>query len=247
MNLKELDKIKENPDNSGIFTDIDGTISEIAPTPGEAFVSEDFKELLNQLSSKYKIVGVISGRSITDAKEMIGVKNIFYSGLHGIETLWNEEYSASVDIETYKSVFKAVMGELSIPDGVYMENKGLVLAFHYRKCPENHQLLEDSLKPLAEKYNLIIKSGKMVFELTLNVKMDKGKIIDKICLDFNLETVFYAGDDVTDLDGFDGVHRNKGVAVGVVGDDSPGEIRNKADICLSSVDEMKEVFKYLLE
>lgn len=69
----------------GLITDIDGTISPIAPSPLEARVSPACRRHLAALAKKLELVAVISGRPAVEARDMVGVEGIVYVGNHGLE------------------------------------------------------------------------------------------------------------------------------------------------------------------
>ena len=69
----------------GLITDIDGTISEIAPVPQEAQVSPVCRGSLVILTEQLELVAAISGRPAVEAREMIGIDGMVYIGNHGLE------------------------------------------------------------------------------------------------------------------------------------------------------------------
>ena len=69
----------------GLFTDVDGTISEIAPSPGQARVSPICRENLAVLAKQLDVVVAVSGRTAIETREMVGVDDIIYIGNHGYE------------------------------------------------------------------------------------------------------------------------------------------------------------------
>ena len=85
--FENLDAIQELLSLSpfGLITDVDGTISEIAPFPEEARVSPVCREQLATLTKRLELVAAISGRPVSEVREMIGVEEIVYIGNHGLE------------------------------------------------------------------------------------------------------------------------------------------------------------------
>lgn len=247
MNLRILNPIKNNPSRSGIFNDIDGTMSKITETPGEASVDDGLKAILKKIAKRYKVCGVISGRSVQDALGMIGLPELFYSGNHGLETLWNGEYSSATELDEYCCLFRELAKESKFPKQVEIENKGLALAFHFRKRPDMKEHLYSVLQNLAGKHSLQLSEGKMVYELKPNIYFNKGDIIDKVVKDFSLGSIFYAGDDMTDLSALEAAKRHNGVAVGICDQESPEQIKTVSTIYVNSVDEFKNVLRYLIE
>ena len=84
----EWGKIKKSlaGKNIFLFLDYDGTLSSIADHPSKAFLSTEIKKSLHQviMNPRFK-VAVISGRSLPDIKSRVGIKEIIYSGNHGLE------------------------------------------------------------------------------------------------------------------------------------------------------------------
>ena len=72
---------------AALATDVDGTISKIAPTPGEAVVDATAKAALALLSERLAAVVVVSGRAPEVAGEMVGLANLTYVGNHGLERI----------------------------------------------------------------------------------------------------------------------------------------------------------------
>ncbi len=66
--------LKHHP--RGIVTDVDGTISEIAPSPDAASVSMVVKQHLHTLTKRFDLVAAISGRSVEDVRRLVGVDGL---------------------------------------------------------------------------------------------------------------------------------------------------------------------------
>ena len=81
--LKDLEKYK-NPETI-IVTDIDGTISTIESLPHQAVVTTNMKCILNRIQENFKLLAIITGRSLEDALKMINIPGILYIGNHGME------------------------------------------------------------------------------------------------------------------------------------------------------------------
>ena len=68
----------------GLITDIDGTISQIAPSPQEARVSPLCQRSLKELTRRLALVAAISGRPVLEALAMVRVRGMVY----GIKSVW---------------------------------------------------------------------------------------------------------------------------------------------------------------
>ena len=76
----------------GLITDVDGTISETAPTPEQAKVTPLCRTYLSILIPHLTVVATISGRPAVEIKNMIGINGMVYIGNHGLER-WIEGHS----------------------------------------------------------------------------------------------------------------------------------------------------------
>ncbi len=77
------DALKRSP--FGLITDIDGTISEMAPMPPEAKVYPLCRRYLKVLCNHLALVVAISGRPVAQVMDMIGINGMVYIGNHGLE------------------------------------------------------------------------------------------------------------------------------------------------------------------
>ena len=82
-----LAPLREDPGASAVLTDVDGTIAPIVLDPREAAVPEETRELLRALAERYALVGCLSGRRALDARRVVGLDQLAYSGNHGFELL----------------------------------------------------------------------------------------------------------------------------------------------------------------
>jgi trehalose 6-phosphate phosphatase len=106
---------------------------------------------------------------------------------------------------------------------VLVEDKGLAIALHYRNAPEAataaRALAEALVAPSSSGITVI--PGKMVFEFrplaASGRHVDKGTALTRFMAEapFRSRRPFFAGDDVTDEDGFRVVHRLGGIALRV--------------------------------
>ena len=86
--FSDWEKLKNTlSDKSLLFLlDYDGTLTPIRESASLADLSKENKDLLNKLSKKPNCsVAIISGRSLEDIKNTVGVKGIIYAGNHGLE------------------------------------------------------------------------------------------------------------------------------------------------------------------
>ena len=99
---KRLAAWREDPGSAAILTDIDGTLAPIAPTPDQAEVPQELKELLRRLEESYLLVAGVSGRKTEEALDLVGLEDIVYFGNHGFEILRDGELEVTPEAQPYQ-------------------------------------------------------------------------------------------------------------------------------------------------
>jgi len=250
-------KLKDK--NIYLFLDYDGTLAPITETPEKALIPRGTKAILEKLSTlPWCRVAIISGRSLKDVKDRVGISRIIYSGNHGLELEGNDlDHTAAVP-----AGFKAVLSEarvmlesrLSSFRGVIVEDKGLSLAVHYRMADKKdimtiRTIFHETIATYLVKNKIKIKQGKMVLEVRPVSDMDKGKVVlwllarERFIKEPARMIPIYIGDDVTDEDAFVAL-RDIGLTV-FVGDDPHEHVQ--AQCRLKNTAEVTEFLKLLLE
>jgi trehalose-phosphatase len=203
-------------------------LAPIRDKPNQAFISKKTKDLLGRLAkaSNYK-VAVISGRSLKDVKNKIGIKNIIYAGNHGLEIegpgIKFKKQIHPRSLAALKSIGQELTGKLSGIKGAFVEDKGLTLSLHYRLVnkkyiPEVKAIFRETLTRYLADNSIRIKPGKMIFEVRPAINWNKGKVVlwllaKQLLTDKSKKMLpIYIGDDMTDEDAFCAI-RNKGVAI----------------------------------
>lgn len=240
-----------------LFLDYDGTLTPIAETPDRAEISEVTKELLSQLSkAPHFKLAIISGRSLNNIKNSIGLKDIIYAGNHGLEIEGPDIKFTSQISPRLKSTIRGInddlVAKLSGIKGVYIEDKELTISVHYRlvtreDLPLLQSILAEITNPFIVRGKIKISSGKKVYEMKPPVQWDKGRVVLWLLARWQFargeSSIFpiYIGDDVSDEDAFK-VLKNKGLTV-FIGESSASE----ASYYLKSTEQVIEFVKRILE
>ena len=257
--FEHLDLIKETVRQSpfGLITDIDGTISQSAPTPQQAEVSPLCRQYLSALCNHLALVAAISGRPATEAKNMINIDEIVYIGNHGLER-WSGGHSEfTKDAQDYFKVIEAAIEELTpllSIKGISIDNKRVTATIHYRLChdpqsAERHILAAIENSPHARGLRTI--QGRMAIDLIPPVKVNKGTATLDLIQEYNLQGGVYLGDDLTDIDAFRAIHAAchdldfQGFAIGVISQEMPEKLAEEADFTLNGVDDVERFLKWL--
>ena len=99
-----------------VFTDIDGTLSPIVADPLAATVPGATRTALEALAERIAVVA-LTGRSVADARRVLGLDTVVYSGNHGAE--WWENGVVSIEpaaepyFERVREIAQAVENEAS--------------------------------------------------------------------------------------------------------------------------------------
>ena len=243
----------------GLFTDIDGTISEIVATPEEATVTPGCRSALESLARKLTLVAVVTGRDVHTARRMVEVEGAVYVGNHGLERWQRDELHVTPEAVSYRDriaeAARQLRQRLPLP-GVVVEEKGIGLTVHYRGTEDwdrAHATVRVAIQELGVGEWLEVLSGKAGLDLRLPIGVDKGTAIYDLAREYRLGGAIVLGDDITDVDGFRAVGRLAvegdflGVSVAVVGGETPEEVERGATYLLQGVKEVEEFLTRLAD
>jgi len=205
-----------------LFLDFDGTLTSIVSHPEEARLSDEMKGLLLDLKKNGKILlAILSGRSLNDIRRRVGLRGIYYVGNHGLEIFQPKQGRESLVpnkmIDALGGIRDRLHHQFRNIEGVFIEDKGYVLAVHYRnvdpRCVPPILMgvkgeIKNSMAPLC------LGLGKYVFEVRPKSVVNKGiavlALLDRA--DQGGTLPIYIGDDQTDEDAFRALRR-KGITV----------------------------------
>jgi len=259
--FEHLNLIKEilNQSPFGLITDVDGTISETAPTPQQAEVSPRCRHYLSILSQHLALVAAVSGRPVDEIKNMLKVDGIVCIGNHGLER-WTKGHSEfTKGTEGYPEVIKAVIKELTpllAIEGIRVDDKGITATIHYRLCREPQSVEKRILKalqnlPLTRRLRII--SDRMAIDLLPPVKANKGTATFDLIREYGLHGGIYLGDDFTDIDAFRAIRSAsgnsdfQGVAIGITSQEMPENLVAEADFTLNGVNDVERFLRWMSE
>jgi trehalose 6-phosphate phosphatase len=177
--------------------DFDGTLARIVRRPDQAAMRARTRDLLYRLAKLYPCI-VVSGRARQDVMEKLrGVPVAQVIGNHGADT--EETLNARSLIERWKAVLEARLG--CIP-GLWIEDKGLSLALHYRQCTQKagvRRLIIAATGPLKQSHSF---GGKQVINVVVAGSHNKGDALAAERERLHCNWVLYAGDDENDESAF---------------------------------------------
>lgn len=255
-----LAPLTDDPGNAAILLDLDGTLAPIVGRPEDATVPSASRELLERAVGTYGLVAVVTGRRAEDARRIVAVPALTYAGIHGFELLRPGAGEAELAPLVAEVAGDApgfadrADGEALSRAGLRREDKGPIVALHWRAAPDEAaaERIASSLAAEAEAEGLVTHRGRMVLELRPPVAIDKGRVVGELLDEAGSRAALYAGDDRTDLDAFVELARRRDsggldaiVRVGVRSEEGPAEIAERADLTLEGQGDVVELLQAL--
>jgi trehalose 6-phosphate phosphatase len=236
-----LVRFRSEPEQAAVLLDIDGTLAPIVERPEDASVPPETRAEVERLAGRYGLVACISGRPSAEARRLVGLDELEYVGVHGLEDD-PDAHSFTPDLERF-------LAEAAWPWNV--ENKGgVTLAFHYRTAEDEPAALQrvEELAAAAEAAGLTAHHGRKVLEVRPPVAMDKGIAVRRLLAGRPVSRALYAGDDTTDLDAFRGLDEaglDVAVKVGVGSREMNPRMLNASDFVVDGPEGLLEFLRQL--
>lgn len=231
-----LAELASRPDEAAILLDIDGTLAPIVADPDDSRVPDETRAELRRLAGRYALVGCLTGRTAQMARRIVGVDELEYIGEHGLEL--------AQEAEQWAPVLDRFSGSVLWP----VERKRLTVAFHYRDV-ENEEAARAVLEEVAHAAaaeGLVARWGRKVLELRPPIDAHKGTAVVHLLERRGIHRAMFAGDDLTDLDGFGAMEQlDLGVKIAVASPEGPAELRERADLVVDGPAELLELLRLL--
>jgi trehalose 6-phosphate phosphatase len=236
-------------DRTALFLDLDGTLVELAPRPGDVVVPPALLSLLEQLHARTRgALAVISGRPLADLDRLLAPLHLPAAGTHGAELRGAADAPVRLVGEplpgTLRDRLNGIAKELQSQwHGVSIEDKASALAIHYRLAPEAAPALRSALNGLSLPDGWQILSGHCVYEIRARDR-NKGMAVKTLsrAASFTGRNPIVVGDDRTDLDGIAAAVALGGHGIAVGDLDAP-----EAQWSLPSVSAVHDWLRRMLE
>ncbi|KAI7987073.1 putative trehalose-phosphate phosphatase G [Camellia lanceoleosa] len=204
-----------------MFLDYDGTLSPIVDDPDRAFMSDEMRSTVRNVST-YFPTAIISGRSRDKVYELVGLAELYYAGSHGMDIMCPVRETVFADpSNSIKStgkhgkelnLFQPAREFLPMIDEVTLvENTKDIKGTKV----ENHKFCASSWSTIAQRVHNILKDyprlrlthGRKVLEVRPVINWNKGKAVEFLLDSLGLSNgedvlPIYIGDDKTDEDAF---------------------------------------------
>ena len=203
-----------------LFLDFDGTLVDIEMTPDAVTVHPRLRAILSACIGAFDgAVAIVSGRPIAALDALLDPLRLPTAGMHGLELRMPDGTAeraghATAGLAELRAQFLALVRE---DPRLIVEDKGSSLALHFRRAPEREQelrtLVTRAAMPLSGHH---VMPGKMILEVR-PAHADKGTAVARFLETppFAGRTPIFAGDDITDEDGFAAVNRHGGIGIKV--------------------------------
>ena len=255
-----LAPLKEDPAHAAILLDVDGTLAPIVERPEDAAVPERARELLARLAERFALVACVSGRPALDARRVVGLDQLAYSGNHGYELLEPGESRPRPDpsLDGHDRDAGEFVAGIDAGDleraGIRVEDKGAIVALHWRGADNEGEAeaLASEIAADAEWGGLVPHRGRKVLEIRPNVAINKGIAVAALIPSVPARAALYAGDDRTDADAFAALRmlRDDGeldavACIAVASEEAPPEVTESADAVVGGPEGLVEALESL--
>ena len=178
--------------------DFDGTLSPIVEHPDQAGMRARTRKLLGRVAALYPCI-VVSGRARPDLLgRLAGVSAARIIGNHGAETERTIPKRRR-RVQKWKSALEVEIGPLP---GVWVEDKGLSLAVHYRQSTRKAEARRRILAVTRNLKHVRVFGGKQVVNVVADAAPHKGEALAAERDRLECNWILYVGDDENDEDAF---------------------------------------------
>jgi trehalose 6-phosphate phosphatase len=260
--VEALEPLRSAPESSAVLLDIDGTLAPIVRHADDAHVPEATRSLLIEIARRYALVGCVSGRRATTARQIVAIGTITYIGNHGGEVLRPGTTRPEVDpqLARWTARVREFAARVYTPAHqrlrVRAEDKEAIAAFHWRGAPDEHAA-EQAVQEIAREAQVegfAVQWGRKVLEVRPPVAFDKGSaIVSLLRGSDDIAEALYVGDDTTDLDAFRALRSlaqagtvSHAMCVAVSSDETPVELEQEADLAVNGTDGVRGLLEALL-
>lgn len=254
--MQQLELLRADPRNTGVFLDFDGTLSPVVPDPDAAAIVTGAREVLEELARRYAIVAFISGRGAKDLRSRVGAAGPRYFGLYGAEEMTDAGLEQSPLASQWRQSATALAaGALAVIDahllvGCEVELKDLAVSVHFRGTgrEEPPESLMEWARTAAAAEGFRSGIGRKVIELRPQA-VSKAETFQRLALEAGVNNALVAGDDAADVEMMrraEELMRGVVVRVGMRSPEEPEGLADQADVQVGSPAELVSTLRLLL-
>ncbi|MFT7474040.1 MAG: trehalose 6-phosphate phosphatase [Verrucomicrobiales bacterium] len=242
-----------HPGDVGLFSDLDGTLSEIVDDPDAVVPVPSAAECLGALAGHLGTVAIVSGRPVSFLERFFAPP-IVLSGLYGLEHRAGNRLLIDPTAVEWQHVMSRAADRAREEFGLEgVEDKRYSITVHYRGMTNDFtQRVTSWARSIADETGLDARPAKMSVELHPPTSRSKGDAVEDMARP--LRSAIYLGDDVGDLPAFERLEQlhasgvlDSYAVVLVAGDETPPELRAHATDVVSSPSDVAAILHKLLE
>lgn len=191
-------------DRASLFLDFDGTLVDFVVDPAQAAVDGRLRAMLDRLAQRLNgRLAVLSGRSLDELTDRIGLGPIAMAGSHGLERRSADGHVTRAVVPPGLAIATDAARDFAGRHGLLLESKAAGVALHYRDAPHTEPSVDAFARQLANRTGLILQAGKCVRELKVP-GADKGDAVRAFMAEppFASGSPVVMGDDQTDEHAF---------------------------------------------
>lgn len=202
-------------EETSLFLDLDGTLAPFAARPEgvgpDARRNDRLRRLADRLDGR---LAVVSGRGIDDLDRILDGAVAALAGIHGLQRRSGGKVMVATPHDNLDAVVRELHAVAAGHPGMQVELKPLSAALHYRGAPQAEAEVRVFADALAGRTGLKPQHGSMVIEF-LTPGSDKGQAISAFMDEppFAGTVPIFAGDDLTDEDGFKAAAELGGIGI----------------------------------
>jgi trehalose 6-phosphate phosphatase len=189
-----------------LFLDLDGTLLDLAPTPGAVIVPDGLPGMLRAASAALGgALAIVSGRALQDIDLLLAPLKLAAAAEHGCELRQPDGAVRDCDEHVPQAWLGALAEELGGNSGITLEYKPHCLAIHYRAAPRAEARVYAMARRLlaadARRFELL--PAHRAIEIRPRIA-NKGRAVCAFMAmpPFRGRTPICVGDDITDEEGF---------------------------------------------
>jgi trehalose 6-phosphate phosphatase len=218
-------------DECALFLDFDGTLVDIAERPDAVVLDPALPGVLTRLEERLGgALAIISGRPINFLDGQFGASLFDTAGLHGLEhrIAGRLMLCDPDDHPDLRAAIERLEEVVASKPGVLIEDKGCSVAVHWRQAPQEKDFALATAHAAVEALggNYRVQHGKAVAEI-LPAAAGKGKVIERFLQQapYAGRRPIFAGDDLTDENGFKAVNAHGGLSIRIGGGETVARMR----------------------
>ncbi len=198
-----------DPASLVLLLDVDGVLAPIVDDPAAAAVPESMRAVVEHAVERCALVGIVTGRGLERAQELIPLQGAWYAALHGTHIVSPDGVEDRCEVSTGGREHVEVAATLAQTVGWAYEDKGATVTIHFRQRGNLGQQVDPhhvraQLQTVLNPLKVEVHDAKQVLEVKPKGARTKGDAVRILAgaAPSRARVVVYVGDDLTDLDAF---------------------------------------------